>query len=99
MANQTSPSFLFGISAAVILISWIIMGNTITILGLIYSRPKHAISFVTSEKRKRITFNYLLSNSVADMLIGVFITPIALYQHIWGWPTNVPCHGLAHQSS
>ena len=48
------------IQNTVIMISWIIMGNTVTILGLIYSRPKHAISFVTSERRKRITFNYLL---------------------------------------
>ena len=34
---------------------------------------------------------HLISNAVADLLIGLVITPLALYQETIGWPLDFPC--------
>ena len=67
----------------------LIEGNLTTIYGLIYFKP-HKKS-TGSDRRRRITFMYLLSNAVADSLIGCVVTPMALYQENNGWPAKFSC--------
>jgi len=78
-----------GIIIGICVISWTIVGNAFTIYGLIRFKPPR--SCTGSERRRRITFHYLLSNAIADLLIGLVITPLALYQETIGWPLQVPC--------
>ena len=33
----------------------------------------------------------MFSNAIADLLIGVIVTPLALYQETIGWPMAFPC--------
>ena len=35
--------------------------------------------------------NSINSNSVADLCIGIFVTPLALFQDVWFWPFEHLC--------
>lgn len=82
-------AYLFRCLLASVLIAWIILGNLFTCYGLVrFKPPKNAFGM---EKRRRITINYLLSNSLADLCIGLFVTPLALFQDVWYWPFKSLC--------
>ncbi|CAG5077854.1 Oidioi.mRNA.OKI2018_I69.PAR.g8828.t1.cds [Oikopleura dioica] len=78
-----------GLTIGVIVVFWIVIGNAFTIYGLLRFKPPRNSS--GSERRRRITYHYLFSNAVADLLIGIIVTPLALYQEFNEWPSAVPC--------
>jgi len=90
---------------ACIVIAWIVVANFFTVLALLRYKPN--IRHLSYDNRKRQAVNYLLrlrnvsflpilnrvfySNSLADLLIGLVITPIAFIQDLLFLPLNNLC--------
>ena len=60
------------------IVIWIISGNGMTIYAIIRLMPSKTCNLQL--RRKRCTFMYLMSTSIADFVIGAFIAPLGLYQ-------------------
>ena len=82
--NSMHPVLIASYFIASMIVIWIIMGNILCCYGLIRFRPPP--SSRSADQRRRITLQYLLSNVLADLCIGLVVTPLALFQDVFYWP-------------